>query len=440
MKKLLLVILILSGCAITIFAQPKVKSMKETTDFIPADVQRKDYNQDLCALVKVQVVDDITSVEGNVMGDIVKKGVEKWVYMSKDSRNIKIHLKNNLPVTILFRDYAINGLKSNRVYELIIETPGANDNEMQTFVLNYSPANATVLIDSKPYNGNGHIEQQLSLGEHKYTIASVGFHTVEGNVTLTGRAPREITEKLVAVDNPPEPYSSQFQSQVIEPSAIAYEEGKKQIKLNDVTITMLLVKGGTFVMGEPDARVIRKASLSDYYIGETEVTQELWLNVMGRNPSDHLGFQYPVENVSWMDCKEFIERLNNLTGFQFRLPTEAEWEFAARGGLESRGYNFPGSNKYKDVAKGGFNTYEVAKKQPNELGIYDMAGNVSEWCEDWYGELFVGSMTNPKGPNSGKCRVVRGGRFGQGFKYNVYKRIELKPSKKINNVGLRLAM
>ena len=121
-----LILLMLCLAAGRLSAQKTViESVKETTDFIPADDQRKDYNQDLCALVKVQVVDDITSVEGNVMGDIVKKGVEKWVYMAKDSRNIKIHLKNNLPVRILFRDYDINGLKSNRVYEIILTVTNA---------------------------------------------------------------------------------------------------------------------------------------------------------------------------------------------------------------------------------------------------------------------------------------------------------------------------
>ena len=173
--------------------------MKETTDFIPAADQRRDFNKQLCALVKVQVVDEITDVEGNIMGDIVNKGVEKWVYMAKGSRNMKIHLKNNLPAKIMFRDYGINGLVSNRIYELVLKTTADTPSEeRQTFILNYAPSNATVLIDSKLYNGKGRVETKLSVGEHRYIIAADGYVSVEGTVKLQSNAAREITENLKA--------------------------------------------------------------------------------------------------------------------------------------------------------------------------------------------------------------------------------------------------
>lgn len=194
------------------------------------------------------------------------------------------------------------------------------------------------------------------------------------------------------------------------------------ISVNGVTFTMIKVEGGTFQMGatseqESDAYddeyPVHSVTLSDYYIGETEVTQELWQAVMGGNPSYFSGNQRPVETVSWNDCKEFIEKLNQLTGKNFRLPTEAEWEYAARGGDKSQGYKYSGSNTIGVVAwywdNGGEQTHDVKTKQPNELGIYDMSGNVWEWCEDWFGDYSRESQTNPTGPSSGSGRVLRGG-------------------------------
>lgn len=174
-----------------------VKSFKQTTDHIPVNDRRKDLNNNPCALVKVQVVDDIERVEGNKIGQVLVKGVEKWIYMCKDSRNIKIHLKNHLPVTVMFKDYKINGLASNRVYELIIETPNTNNNDItQTLVLNYTPTNANVVIDSKVYQGNGRVEVKLPIGEHSYTISAYNYIPSEGKVKLNQQGPRVITENL----------------------------------------------------------------------------------------------------------------------------------------------------------------------------------------------------------------------------------------------------
>ena len=184
---------------------------------------------------------------------------------------------------------------------------------------------------------------------------------------------------------------------------------------------MIMVEGGTFTMGatpvqildaEANERPVHEVTLSDYYIGETEVTQALWQAVMGSNPSYFKGNSNPVESVSWNDCQEFIRKLNSLTGRTFRLPTEAEWEFAARGGNKSKGYKYAGSNSIDDVAwydsNSGSMTHAVKTKSPNELGIYDMSGNVWEWCQDWYGSYSSNAQTNPRGPSSGSYRVLRG--------------------------------
>ncbi len=206
-----------------------------------------------------------------------------------------------------------------------------------------------------------------------------------------------------------------------------YTPNVKTFYANGVPFEMVEVRGGTFRMGATseqgsdargDEKPVHSVTLSGYYIGKTEVTQALWEAVMGSNPSRFKGDDLPVEHVSWDDCQEFIRKLNSLTGEHFRLSTEAEWEFASRGGNNSRGYKHSGSNYIDNVAwnwdNSEFSTHPVATKLPNELGIYDMTGNVWEWCSDWYGKYSSGALTNPKGPYDGSDRVIRGGSWGNG--------------------------
>ena len=226
------------------------------------------------------------------------------------------------------------------------------------------------------------------------------------------------------------------------------------IVVNGVKFNMVKIKGGTFRMGatseqsnyDNDEKPVHSVTLSDYYMGETEVTQELWEAVMGSNPSRFMGDnQRPVERVSWDDCQEFIKKLNQLTGKEFRLPTEAEWEYAARGGKYSRGYKYSGSNNSDEVAWYGTNsgdkTHPVATKKANELGLYDMSGNVLEWCNDWYGDYHSNSQTNPTGPSQGEYRVLRGGSwdFNDGG-VRVSDRLNFTPDFRFIYYGLRLAL
>ena len=226
------------------------------------------------------------------------------------------------------------------------------------------------------------------------------------------------------------------------------------LTVNGIKYNMVRVEGCTFRMGatsEQDCDAydieepVHSVTLSSYYIGKTEVTQALWKAVMGSNPSKFKGENLPVENVSWDDCQVFVRKLNSLTGQNFRLPTEAEWEFACRGGNNSLGYKYSGSDNIDNVAwfdcNSGRKTHFVATKSPNELGIYDMSGNVWEWCSDWYDKYSRGAQANPKGPESGSCRVFRGGGWGS---YAGYCRSSNRgyntPTHRHDRLGLRLAL
>ena len=235
--------------------------------------------------------------------------------------------------------------------------------------------------------------------------------------------------------------------------------------VNGVTFKMVAVEGGTFTMGataeqgsdaDTNEKPAHQVTLSSYSIGETEVTQALWVAVMGSNPSYFTGnLQRPVERVSWNDCQAFISRLNDLTGKNFRLPTEAEWEYAARGGNKSQGYKYAGSNDINTVTwywdnipsqssgTDGYGTQPVATKAHNELGLYDMSGNVWEWCQDWYSSSYYSNSptVNPTGPTSGSGRVRRGGSwFSIAGSCRVSIRDNDYPSGAGLNLGLRLAL
>ena len=217
---------------------------------------------------------------------------------------------------------------------------------------------------------------------------------------------------------------------------------------------MVYVEGGTFTMGatseqgsdaESQEKPAHQVTLSSFYIGKYEVTQAEWEAVMGANPSSSKGDNFPVEQVSWDDCQEFIRKLNEMTGKNFRLPTEAEWEYAARGGNKSGGYKYAGGNDVDNVAwiedNCGNKTHPVGTKRGNELGLYDMTGNVREWCQDWFGDYSSASQTNPQGPATGTKRVFRGGSSGN---YAMFCRLSCRygvtPDFRDCGSGLRLAL
>ena len=227
-------------------------------------------------------------------------------------------------------------------------------------------------------------------------------------------------------------------------------------QVGDVEFNMQRVEGGVFVMGgtreQHRERIAsdlpaHTVSLDAYYIATTEVTQALWQAVMkGWYVSDEWNTPtLPITDVNWYDCQEFIRRLDSITGMPFRLPTEAEWEFAARGGNESKGYRFAGGNVVNEVSWGlnnaGFRTHSVGCRKANELGLHDMTGNVSEWCSDWYGAYYLGTEPNPQGAKDGEWKVVRGGSFDNCEENSYLSRREYyAPYEAMNYCGLRLAL
>ena len=232
------------------------------------------------------------------------------------------------------------------------------------------------------------------------------------------------------------------------------EEEERLRPIRELEANMVRVEGGTFTMGatkeqkkdaDDDEKPSHQVTLSSFYLCKYEVTQELWQAVMGTNPSMFKGSKRPVEQVSWEDCQRFITMLNQMTGKNYRLPTEAEWEYAARGGNRSNGYKYAGGNSIGDVAwyngNSGSTTHDVGTKHANELGLYDMAGNVFEWCSDWYSRYSSSSQTNPSGPSSiCSYRVRRGGSWLNDSKFSRVSYRGSAPTWRSDHLGLRLAL
>ena len=314
--------------------------------------------------------------------------------------------------------------------------------------VNYKPFGAEVYVDGKKLGQSPRVFNGLLVGNHQVEVRKDGYTTDKKSVTISEGQTASISGILA---------SNTASSSNGYASNSSVSSGGNEISIpvkNGITIDIVKVEAGTFMMGATsemqnpwdDEKTVHQVTLTnDYYMGKYEVTQALWKTVMGSNPSYSKGDNLPVEEVSWNDCQEFISKLNSLTGKKFRLPTEAEWEYAARGGKKSRGYQYSGSSNISDVAwysdNSDRNTHPVGMKQANELGIYDMTGNVDEWCQDWYGSYVSSSQTNPTGAVSGSRRVGRGGGCSGDARYcrsscrGIY-----SPDDRFSYLGLRLVL
>ena len=270
-----------------------------------------------------------------------------------------------------------------------------------SLLVDYEPVDADIYIDDQLIGKSPNVFTNLIIGEHKIRISKFGYRDFICDVTI-----QEDTQvSLVGTLS-----NNNFHAD----NLVIFD-------VNGIKFNMIRVDGGTFMMGGTNEQMnpsydespVHQVTLSTYYVGETEVTQSLWESVMGSNPSMFKGGNLPVEQVSWNDCQVFIRKLNTLTGKNFRLPTEAEWEFAARGGKMSNHTQYSGNNILGYVAwydeNSSGKTHPVKSKNANELGLYDMNGNVGEWCHDWYKAYSSLSQNNPTGPLTGTYRVYRGG-------------------------------
>ena len=314
--------------------------------------------------------------------------------------------------------------------------------------ISYKPIQSEVWLDGKRLGTTPDIFRGILIGTHDVEIRKEGYETKKERVTVSEGQTASLAGTLAAASSQNAVSNSNYGSSNASGGTVSSANGIETFTVNGMTFNMVRVDGGTFRMGSNaygDEQPVHQVTLSGYSIGETEVTQALWEAVMGSNPSKWKDSNLPVEQVSWEDCQEFITRLNQKTGRTFRLPTEAEWEFAARGGNKSKGFKYSGSNNIGEVAwyngNSGNKTHTVKTKQPNELGIYDMSGNVYEWCQDWYGKYNRKSQTNPSSPSSGSYRVLRGGSWSNfaGLCRSSF-RSDGAPAYRGSDLGFRLAL
>ncbi len=394
---------------------------------------------------KVTLIPNFATVTLNVENgadiyiDAQKKGSSTWTGKLKKGRyQIECRLEGRRPTSQVLE------VADEPIINLNLKAPTPI---LGTLMVLSSPLGANVRIDGKDC-GKTPLSQDMTVGEHELTLSMPGMLHKTEKVRIEEDKTQELNITLEK-EKTVEASASVNGKSVINASADTSDNLSFTVK--GVEFKMIKVDGGTFSMGaikgKADEKPVHQITLSDYYIGETEVTQQLWEAVMGNNPSYWKGAALPVEYVNWEDCQAFIKKLNVLTGKKFSLPTEAQWEYAARGGKKSKGYDYSGSNTLDNVGwydgNSGNRTRPVICKSANELGIYDMSGNVWEWCQDWYASgYYVSSLqTNPMGPASGAYRVLRG---GSGSNRATFCRVANRgcntPSERYSNFGLRLAL
>ena len=438
-------------------------------DLSASTYRRVDNKGNNCALIKVQFAASDVHFEGSIIEPVEFKEGEYWVYMSEGSSQLTIKQPDYPSLAVNFIDYAIDGVRSLTTYKLTVNVPANKDvDDGKRFLklkFNDYYSLAKVYVDNQPQEINNRLVYVLlSRGKHTYRIEYKGYVTVLDTIDIVDE---NITRYIELKErNNIEKGKTAMQSDALmkqqssvvatstKSSSVSTSSGSaiEIITVKGVSFNMVRIEGGTFQMGatpeqdsdaNSDEKPTHQVTLSTYSIGETEVTQALWQAVMGSNPSWYKGDNLPVMDVSWEDCQKFIQKLNQLTGRRFRLPTEAEWEYAARGGNKSHGYKYSGSNDFHDVASyhtknGG--PCDVKTKQANELGLYDMSGNVWEWCQDWYGGYSSGAQTNPTGATNGSYRVLRGGDVYYLEIINVSFRYYRSPIYTSSGLGLRLVL
>ena len=526
-------------------AQMSVKSFKllpNDNTALEEVNKRIDQNGQTAALIKIITSERGFAFEGGALGivDANQQNDQVWLWIPRGAR--KVVIKH--PIYGVLRDYRYPvEIQEGRTYEMVLEIEKSQVEETKELTKQFlsfkvTPTNAVLEVEDEIWtlDENGMAEKVVDFGTYHYWVHAENYKTDAGiikvnnpdkatvvNVELTS------TMGFVALKETPSsngaevlidhvsvgkvPCVSKGLSQgnhQVELRKKGYKSVKQTVKINEgettelsldlpldemvtfkvngVSFVMKLIPEGSFMMGGTDRyaksreKPTHEVFVNGFFMGETEVTQELWKAVMGTNPSHFVGNTLPVEKVSWEDCQDFINKLNKLTGCEFRLPTEAEWEYAARGGTSTSLYsgediiikgqsNAPNLDKLGwyggncgqdftksmgcDVAKGHDLTkwdgkqypdsrggsHPVKKKQPNAYGLYDMLGNVLEWCSDWYGEYNGRKQWNPKGPATGTERVLRGGSWYRDAEdVRISHRGKFPPNGVSSEMGFRLVM
>ena len=395
-----------------------------------------DQNAEKCALIKIETTEFGFSFDAGSLG-VVKTEQhtgEIWLYIPEGVKRLSI----SHPQFEKIRDYDLGlSVKKARTYIMRLKTskPSTTNADMGTLQVNTFPSEAEVIVDGITIGKSPLEFANLFPGSRKVTLKKEGFFDYDVEVGITANKTTNVEENLVKSCD------------------ILRHDDRIDITIKGISFSLIKVKGGEFQMGgtaeqkkaKTDEFPLHNVVLSDYYIGETEVTNELWSAIMQSNPTiDFSDPLQPVNNVSWYDCQRFMNRLSSLTGIRFTFPTEAQWEFAARGGNKSKHLVYAGSDKAKDVGWYKSNSKGVLKTvkslEPNELGIYDMSGNVYEWCSDWYGLYKKGTIHDPKGPEAGTTKVNRSGGAGEiEHLTRVSCRSNDNPNRKHPAIGFRLA-
>ena len=422
-----------------------------------------DQNGEKCALIKIFTNETGFTFDVGSLGvaKTEQKVGEIWLYVPHGIRKVTLNhstfprIEYALPVPVVkARTY---------IMELKAEKPVVKD-EKQTLNIRFSPAMATVLVDGDMIETkNGTATLTLAVGSHTYNVVAKGYVGQSGSVELKSKGASNLIVELQHQESQTVVLTPKKEEKKPEPTpqadatASVIEGVGEKLNVGGIEFLMILVENGTFTMGahknqmqnlSPQERPAHQVTLTkDFYIGETEVTQDLWNEIMGYNPSyDTGGKKLPVERVSWDDCQEFCKALSERTGRTFRLPTSAEWEFAARGGNKSQGYIYSGSNKANEVgwteenADGSIHT--VKQKNPNELGLYDMTGNVWEFCQDDFASYRNEKKVDPVDESTDGQKVIRGGSVGYNSRMmaRTSYRYYAETYDTNNTMGLRIVM
>lgn len=416
MRRSVLILLAIVGLSLAGWAQ-ELKVLEFRADLTMTDAVRfpkEDFNGDRCGLIRMGLVMPDATFEGDIISTEYKDG-EWWIYMARDANWITIKSAKYLPLR-----YDFEGIQSNVTYVMNVEKPKiAYDGPTGTVKITSNLKDADVYVDGEKMSSVTPYEYKGPEGKHEIMVRAKGYNDERQTVQI------QLNKKISC-------------------EVILHAAGT--FAMDGISYEMVKIAGGTFLMGTTD-NINKSATLNvaptcevtlrNYSIGATEVTQRLWESVMGSNPSVVQSPELPVSNVTWDDCQEFITKLNAKSGLHFRLPTEAEWEYAARSQAADDGKKIPAGSVKK---QGGCSP--VNNCGSNALGIKGMNGNVAEWCSDWFGIYSLEKQINPNGPEQGHHKVVRGGSYEDltDWALRGTTRSHHDPTEASPAIGFRLAM